>query len=121
WELSLTPSVRAPLTSLPGLGAIVPALLREVDLTSSLSVQYTDNRYLNDSDDPRTRQPSFWLWDATAGLGNAGQGWSLQLRVENISDERTHVTAFEAVPANGAIFKAPATPRLVFGGFRWQF
>ena len=121
WEMSLTPSVNLPLTTIPGLATSLPPFLREVAFTTGLGAQYTDNRYLNDSDDPRTRQPSFWLLDGNAGFANSTQGWSLQFRIENITDERHHVTAFEAAPANGMLFKAPAPPRLMFGGFRWQF
>ncbi|MGH2830200.1 MAG: TonB-dependent receptor, partial [Candidatus Binatia bacterium] len=121
WESSVTPSVHFPLTSIPGLGPMLPAFLKDVELTNALNVQYTDVRFLNDSNDPRTRQPSFFLLDASVGFGNPTQGWSLQFRAENLTDESYHNTAFEGVPAGGVIFKSPSPPRLVYGGFRWEF
>ena len=121
WDTNLTPSVRVPLTSIPGFGRIVPSFLSKVDLTQALSFQYTDNRYLNDSDDPRTRQPAYFNLDGNVGFGNTTQGWSLQFRVDNITDERTGNTAFEGVPAAGVVWKAPNPPRLMYGGFRWEF
>ncbi|MGH7856249.1 MAG: hypothetical protein ACREQY_02890, partial [Candidatus Binatia bacterium] len=121
WDVSVIPSVRVPLTSIPGLAAIVPPFLREVDLMNGVSVHYTDVRFLNDSNDSRTRQPSFFLFDANVGLASATRGWSLRFAVENLTDERYHNTAFEGPPAAGVIFKAPSPPRLVYGGFRWEF
>jgi outer membrane receptor protein involved in Fe transport len=121
WDTSFTTVVRIPLTSIPGLGPILPAFVKDVDLTNGLSVQYTDNRYLNDSDDPRTRQPSFFLLDGSIGFGSESRGWSLQLRVENLTDETYHNTSFEGVPANGVIWKGQSPPRHVFGGLRWEF
>ena len=121
WEISTTPSVRLPLASLPGVGGDVPSFLGGIDLTSSLSVQYTDVRFLNDTNDPRTRQPSHFLLDGSLGFANSAQGWSFHVRVENLTDEQTANVAYEALPAGGMIFKAPSPPRLVFGGFRWEF
>ncbi|MGH7822112.1 MAG: TonB-dependent receptor, partial [Candidatus Binatia bacterium] len=121
WEISFTPGVRLPLTSIPGLEGVLPSFLEQVDLTHGFGVQYTDNRYLHDSDDPRTRQPSFFLLDASIGFAHPTQGWSVQFRAENLTDERYHNTAFEGVPANGVVFKSPSLPRFVYGGVRWEF
>jgi iron complex outermembrane receptor protein len=121
WDTSVTPIVRVPLTSIPGFGRIAPSFLSKVELMQALSVQYTDNRYLSDTDDPRTRQPSYFNLDGNVGFANTSQGWSLQFRVDNITDERTGNTAFEGVPAAGVIWKAPNPPRLMYGGFRWEF
>ena len=86
-----------------------------------MSVQYTDVRFLNDTNDPRTRQPSHFLLDGSVGFANTEQGWSVHVRVENLTDEQVANVAYEALPAGGMIFKAPSPPRLVFGGFRWEF
>ena len=121
WDVSVTPSVRVPLTWIPGLGAMLPALLREVALTSALTGQWTDHQFLDISDDARTRQPSFFRVDGSVGFANASQGWSLGFRVENLTDERTANTAF-AIPAfNGGVFKAPEAPRIMAAAIRWEF
>jgi iron complex outermembrane receptor protein len=120
WDISVTPSVRVPLTSILGLAAIAPPL-GNVDLTSGLTIQYVDTRFLSDTLDPRTRQPSFFLFDANIGFGNRSQGWSLQVTCENLTDKATHNFAVESPSTGGMISKAPAPPRLVFGRFRWEF
>ena len=121
WDISVTPAVRVPLASIPGLGAMLPSFLREVALTSALTGQWTDHQFLDISDDARTRQPSFFRVDGNVGFANASQGWSVQLRVENLTDERTANTAF-AVPAfNGGVFKAPEPPRVMMAVLRWEF
>ena len=119
WDTTVTPSVRVPLVSLPGFAPDSP--LSGIDLTSALTVQYTDTRFLNDTLDPRTRQPSFFLLDASVGLGNPTRGWSLQFRVENLTDEATAGIANEVALATGVISKSINPPRLVVGTLRWEF
>ncbi len=121
WDVSLTPSVRVPLATIPGLGAMLPAGLETIDLEQALSVQYTDNRYLNDSDDPRTRQPSYFFLSGSVGFANASQGWSLQFRVENMTDVRTANIAVEGTPASGIAWKSSMPPRVMYGRIRWDF
>jgi len=121
WDASVTPSIRLPLASIRGFGAILPSFLRDVDLMQALSVQWTDNRYLNDTDDPRTRQPSYFFLDGSVGFASTSQGWSLFFRVDNLTDVRVANTAYEAYPMGGGVFRAPLPPRLMYGGFRWQF
>ncbi|MGH7819207.1 MAG: TonB-dependent receptor, partial [Candidatus Binatia bacterium] len=120
WEASLTQSVRAPLTSIPGSGGILPSLLRKVDLAPALSVQYTDNRYLNDSDDPRQRQSSYFFLDGSLGLAHASRGWSLRFRVDNITNAKISATSFEAFPMAG-VYRAVLPPRVMYGEFRYEF
>jgi iron complex outermembrane receptor protein len=120
WNIGMTPSVRVPLTSIPGLRG--PAsFLRAIDLTSALTVRYVDTRFLSDTLDPRTRQPSFFLLDGSIGFGNASQGWSLQFRVENLTDKTTADFSRESGLPSGIAFTTLAPPRLMFGQFRWEF
>ncbi len=117
WDITVTPGVRVPLSSLLG----IVGGLDGIDLTNALTVQYTDTRFLSDTLDPRTRQPSFFLLDASIGLGNSSQGWSLQFRVENLTDEATAGIANEVALATGVIAKSINPPRLAVGSLRWEF
>ncbi|MGH7802983.1 MAG: TonB-dependent receptor [Candidatus Binatia bacterium] len=119
WGITVIPSVRVPLASLPGVSSA--ALPSGIDLTSDFTAQYTDTRFLNDTLDPRTRQPSYFLFDASIGLVDSSRGWSLQLRVENLTDERTASIANEVALATGVISKSIDPPRVVMGKFRWEF
>ena len=120
WEASLTPSVHAPLTSIRGLGALLPSFLSKVEVTQALSVQYSDNKYLNDTDDPRQRQSSYFFLDGSLGLANAAQGWSLRFRVDNITSAAIAATSYEAYPMPG-VYRAVLPPRLMYGSVRWEF
>jgi iron complex outermembrane recepter protein len=119
WGITAIPSVRVPLSSFPVISSA--ALPDGIDLTSDLTAQYTDTRFLNDTLDPRTRQPSFFLFDASVGLVDSNRGWSVQLRVENLTDERTSSIANEVALATGVISKSIDSPRVVIGKFRWEF
>jgi iron complex outermembrane recepter protein len=119
WGISMIPSVRVPLASLPVLSSA--ALPGGIALTSDFTAQYTDTRFLNDTLDPRTRQPSYFLFDASIGLVDSTRGWSIQLRVENLADERTASIANEVALATGVISKSVDPPRVVIGKFRWEF
>lgn len=117
WEASLTPAVNLPLSSI----AIVPSFLQAIELTGSLGIQYTHERFLHESNDPRTEQPAYLVVNAGIGLRHPSQGWTLQVRVQNLTDKDYNKVAYEAAPFNGTTYKTPAYPRTVTSTIRWQF
>ncbi|WP_373078875.1 TonB-dependent receptor [Zhongshania sp.] len=108
WEASFTPSIVLPL-------------MQDISFVAGVGVQYTDDRYLHESNDPRSLQPAYVYVSGNLGIRNEAQGWSLGLRVENATDERYHNAGMEGIPAAGLAIKAPNPPRTVLGSFRWSF
>jgi outer membrane receptor protein involved in Fe transport len=116
WEASFTPSVTLPL------GQVTDnRLFRNLDLRAGIGVQYTDERFLHESNDPRHLQPAYTLVSANIGLHHPTGNWSIGLRVENATDERYSNVGIEAIPAAGLGVQAPNPPRTVLGSFRWSF
>lgn len=116
WEASFTPSINLPMSRL-----IDNALLSNLDLRAGLGVQYTDERFLHESNDPRHIQPAYTLVSATLGIHHSLNNWSIGLRVENLTDQRYDNMGIEAIPAAGLGVRAPNPPRTVLGSFRWSF
>ncbi|WP_372747519.1 TonB-dependent receptor [Litorivivens sp.] len=116
WEASFTPSIHLPMARLTNV-----ALFRNLDLRAGLGVQFTDERFLHESNDPRHIQPAYTLVSASLGIHHATANWSIGVRVENATDERYANTGIEAIPAAGLGVRAPNPPRTVIGSFRWSF
>jgi iron complex outermembrane recepter protein len=122
WVIALTPSVRVPVAWIPSLVESIP-LLDGVELTAGLTAQYKDVQFVGFERDSRVRQPSFFRYDATVGVGNPTQGWSLAFAVQNLTDELTRFRTIQVPLASqvGTVIDIPDPPRLWFMTFRWAF
>ncbi len=115
WVTTLTPAVRLPLGQVPFLGT------DGIDLIGAATLEYQDAHFLDLTLDRRTRQPSFFRFDANVGFENAAQGWSLRVTMMNLGDELTSDTSREVTQAPGHYVFSAADPRHVFGEFRLDF
>jgi hypothetical protein len=121
WATTFTPSVRFPLDSIPG-GSRIPLLAAAgVDFVSALTVAWEDNQYVDRTDDPRLRQPSFFRLNGSIGVQSERQGWSVKLACENMTDVATITQAREVTLGPGNFVQLLEPPRLVFGSVRWSF
>ncbi len=91
------------------------------DLIGAATLEYQDAHFLDLTLDRRTRQPSFFRFDANVGFENATQGWSLRVTMMNLGDELTSDTSREVTQAPGHYVFSAADPRRVFGEFRLDF
>ena len=117
WTTVLTPSVRWPL----GRFAALPSFAEKLDLLGSLTVLWRDVQFLDENDDPRTRQKSHFRLNGTLGFGNTEQGWSAGVTVENLTDEETSARIRELTFGPGKFAQTLEPPRLVFGWARYTF
>ena len=120
WVVTLIPSLRFPLGRLPVLGTL-PLVGAGLDLVGSLTVEYRDTQLLDATLDPRTRQGSFFRFDANVGFGNARQGWSLRVTAQNLTDEIVADNSRQVSLLPGHYVRGPEPPRHVFGELRWSF
>jgi outer membrane receptor protein involved in Fe transport len=120
WTVTSGPSMRFPLASILGSERL-PRFIAEVALVSALTVEYEDTQFVDRTDDPRTRQPSFFKLNGSVGFEDARRGWSLRFHAENITDEATVTQAREVTLGPGKFVQVLEAPRLVFGSFRWSF
>ena len=119
WNVTLTPMVRTPLTSLPGIGGVMPSWLAGVDWMAGFTMEYTDVHYVDVDLDPRKKQPAFFRWRTNFGFANREQGWSVRLIGENVTDEATSIRQGDLFA--GVFINAAEPPRQFFGQFRWEF
>ena len=99
----------------------LPAFASKIDLLGSLTTQYRDVQFLDEDDDPRTRQPSFFRLNGMLGFGNTDQGWSAGVSVENVTDVATSARIRELTFGPGKFVQTLDPPRLVFGWARYSF
>ncbi len=121
WMTGVTPSVRVPLSSVTGGSSLIPSSAGGVDLVGALTVYWQDTEFVDRTNDPRNRQPSFFRLSGNLGFQNVEQGWSLKVAVENLTDEATVTQAREVTLGPGNFVQILEPPRLVFGSFRWSF
>ena len=121
WKNTLTTLLHWPLTSVPGLGTTSALPIRGVDLTGGFTVEWQDVQVLNPTNDPRTRQPSFFRLSASVGLESKERGLSLRLVATNLTDENVAGRINEIAGVSGNFFQFTQEPRLVLGEFRWEF
>lgn len=108
WTVSMTPRATAPITE-------------NLELFGSFTAQWTGSQYLDETLDPRSRQPSFYWFDASIGIGNPAQGWTLTLAGQNLSNESV-ATIVEGVGlTNDTFVQSVRPPRQFFAGFRYEF
>ena len=121
WASSVVASIRRPLRSLPLLGDLPFLAMNGIDLLAGGDAEWQDVQYLDRTYDPRVRQSPFFRFGGNLGFGNAEQGWTARVAVENLTDRDT---AFHRrdIPLGGGHFAQIAEPqRLVFGSIRWEF
>jgi iron complex outermembrane recepter protein len=119
WNTTLTPLLRVPLASLPGVTQPLPRPLAGIDLTADFTMEYLDVSYVDVDLDPRKRQPSFFRFRASVGLASFARGWSLKLTGENLTDEATSIRDGDLF--SGVFISIPEQPRLFYAQLRWQF
>ncbi|MGH7898812.1 MAG: TonB-dependent receptor, partial [Candidatus Binatia bacterium] len=78
WKILLIPTVRFPIASLPLASRIPLVSGGGIDLVGGGSAEYVDVHFTTRSDDPRSRQPAYFRFNANVGLENVAQGWSLR-------------------------------------------
>jgi len=120
WTVTASPSVRFPLTSIFE-AAKVPKFLQSVALVGGLAMEYEDVQFVDRTDDPRSRMPSYFKLNGSIGLECERTGWSLRLHAENITDEATVTQSREVTLGPGNLVQLPEAPRLIFGTLRWKF
>jgi iron complex outermembrane recepter protein len=117
WSVTLTPMVRTPLTSLPGLADV--SWLEGVEWMAGFTMEYTDVHYVDVDLDPRKKQPAFFRWRTNFGFANREQGWSVRLIGENVTNEATSIRQGDLFA--GVFVSAAEPPRQFFGQFRYEF
>jgi outer membrane receptor protein involved in Fe transport len=122
WVISLTPSLRYPLTSIPLVGQVW-SFTAGLHLTGSLTMEYRDVHFIDSERDPRVRQPAFLRLHGSIGFSDPDRGWSLGVTAQNLTNEYTRFISGNVPLASevGSLFHMPDPPRLVFGTFRWVF
>ena len=109
WTATITPSVRWPLG------------WYGIDATATLAVLYQDVQFADFTNDPRTRRPSFFRLNGGIGLQDVERGWSIALRVENMTDVSTPIQVREITAGQRNFAQLLESPRMIFGAFRWTF
>ncbi|MGH7898491.1 MAG: TonB-dependent receptor, partial [Candidatus Binatia bacterium] len=120
WKNALTIAALWPVGSIPGLRSIALPL-GEVGLGGGITVEWQDVQSLNPTNDPRTRQPSFFRLHGSFGLEGIERGWSLRVVGTNLMDENVAGRVNEVAGILGNYFQFTQERRLVFGELRWQF
>lgn len=114
------------LTGLPKItGSINPAY--ETNLSDQLKLRVFGRAYYNDgaqwspTQDPNTRTPSYWTFDAGATIGQIDKGWSLSVTARNLTNEVVQGYLLPwLVPAGG--YQVIVSPgRQVFMDIRFSF
>lgn len=121
WSSTLTGNVTFPLASIPGISIFPLFSLAGIDLTGGLTGQYEDVQFIERTNDPRSRQPSFFRFNGNLGFENAAQGWSLRLAVQNLTDNAIGIQSRGVSLSQGTFSHILEPPRLLFGSFRWRF
>ena len=122
WANTLTQNVRVPLRT---FGLPLPVALQGTDLTANFSTTYEDHQFVNEARHLSFRQSSFFLFDASVGVGNREQGWSFRLFGQNLSNEN-YADFIIAVLAGSTgtdqeFTHYVGTSRRIYGEFRWEF
>jgi len=120
WTVTASPSVHYPLTSIFEKSRI-PQFLQSVSLVGGLAMEYQDVQFVDRTDDPRSRMPSFFKLNGSIGLECERMGWSHRLHAENITDEATVTQSREVTLGPGNLVHVLEAPRLIFGSLRWKF
>jgi outer membrane receptor protein involved in Fe transport len=121
WKHTLTTALHWPLRSLPGFRTISESPLGGLGIGGAFTVEWQDVQILNPTNDPRTRQSSFFRLAANAGIDHVEQGWSLRLVATNLTNENIAGRINEIAGVSGNYFQFTEEPRLIVGELRWEF
>jgi outer membrane receptor protein involved in Fe transport len=86
-----------------------------------LGVQWTDSQVLDETLDPRSREPSFFWLDADIGISNPEQGWTITLAAQNLTDESVATIVEHIGLTSDTFVQSVRPPRQVFLGLHWEF
>ncbi len=100
---------------------VIP-LGNDLELMSSVDMNYSDEYYSALDLDPNTKHDDYVLWNARIALSGNNDTWSIALIGKNLTDETTQVWKNDVVlTASNSYFAVPQRPRSVAVQARYRF
>jgi len=119
WVATLSPMVRFPMASIPGLRNL--PFTDGIDLIGGGDAEYQDVHFTTRTSDRRSRQPKFFRFNTDLGFENVDQGWTARVTVKNLTDEAIAIQSRDITLGAGTFAHILEEQRLVIGSFTWKF
>jgi len=97
-------------------------LSNDLQVMTSVDMNYSDDYYSALDLDPNTQHDSYTLWNARIAVSGNDDQWSVALLGKNLTDETTHIWKNDVpVASSNSYFAIPDRPRSVAVQVRYRF